>query len=228
MDLNNIVYRHEKKFVDNSNLESLDILQTIIPSGISEIYSERRINSIYYDTDSLYLANLNIDGIGYRDKFRIRYYGSKTDLEKPKLEIKSKRGLVGHKINIDINIESLFKNQFNLSFLAIDSNIPNNLTNLLYIIKPLIIVSYNRRYYLSNCSAYRVTFDKDIEYNLFNYDLQNRKIPLIGSIPDSNRIIEIKYNAKDSNDASLISQNFPYRLTSCSKYINGLTCLGLI
>ena len=61
----------------------------ILNVNLKKIYPERCINTIYYDTPNLDLANQNIDGLGNRFKIRARYYGIEKNGE-IHLEIKNK------------------------------------------------------------------------------------------------------------------------------------------
>ena len=56
--------------------------------------------------------------------------------------------------------------------LALNSNIPFEFVIPLIGLKPKILVSYKRMYYISFCNKYRITFDYDIEYkSLYGFDI---------------------------------------------------------
>jgi len=221
-------YRYERKFIiNNPFIDSLDLIRNFFPLEINEIYSERRINSLYYDTDDYEFANQNIEGFSNRYKIRVRYYGVTKSFLDPVLEIKSKKGFVGSKYKIALNKFDLQKNMFSLSYMLNDINFPINLRDILLLVKPKLFVSYTRKYYESNCGKYRFTFDKNItfkgtehadEINNFETDVFQNYL---------NRILEIKYN-NNENFAHLLDIRFPFRLTANSKYLVGLNYLGLI
>ena len=88
--------RYERKFfLDDISINKLSDLMSYIPINFYEKYSERVINSIYYDNDQYQLAYESINGHFKKRKIRIRYYGPTDILKFPKLEIKTKYGVVG-------------------------------------------------------------------------------------------------------------------------------------
>ena len=85
MKLNNTNYRYERKFLIRDPLiNSFDLInpQRLF---IDEIYNERIVNSIYYDSDTLHLAKQTQAGLSFRFKVRIRYYGDNRYINNPKL-----------------------------------------------------------------------------------------------------------------------------------------------
>ena len=46
----------------------------LLINSCKEIYKSRRVNSFYYDDYNFSLFNQNIDGIGFRNKYRCRFY----------------------------------------------------------------------------------------------------------------------------------------------------------
>ena len=92
--------RYERKY-KVSDLNHHVILQSIRmhPVGLRKIYPDRQINNIYFDTPDLNNYFDNIDGNMDRMKIRIRWYGDCFKyIDKPVLELKIKRGLLGKKI----------------------------------------------------------------------------------------------------------------------------------
>ncbi len=221
-------FRYEKKFIlNNFNLSCFEELTHLIDHDISQIFSPRIINSLYFDTEDLKLAKQNIEGISNRYKIRLRYYGEIDELKDPTLEIKSKLGDVGKKYRINLKKDELIKNNFSLEFLLDNIQLPINLINYLSLVQPKILVSYFRKYYLSECSDYRFTFDTNLSFSSINnyYDFIsiNKNLDTINL-----NILEIKYNKKMNSKAYKLTNKLPFRLTNCSKYIMGLKQLGLI
>ena len=65
--------RVEKKFVFlPGDRKKIDLL--IIEGFFKKIYSNRSVNSIYFDTYNLDCLWDNINGFSNRDKFRVRWY----------------------------------------------------------------------------------------------------------------------------------------------------------
>ena len=64
--------RIEKKFVYQEGDDSFRYF--LLNSMIKKIYSNRKINSIYFDTETLKNIWDNINGYGNRTKIRLRWY----------------------------------------------------------------------------------------------------------------------------------------------------------
>ena len=105
-------YRYERKFIVPLHMEGIvpSIINGVFPE-FSEIYSERRINSIYFDTPNFDLALNHINGFQERRKVRIRYYGNIDKARSPSLESKIRDGLLGYKLKKRIfNFTKIVKN----------------------------------------------------------------------------------------------------------------------
>jgi len=119
--------------------------------SLKEIFRERAINSLYYDTLDFEYYRLSHEGIVPRKKVRIRYYKKKELF----LEIKKQDFLSKFKI-----LEKLKDYR--------DINKSLNKLGIFEKLIPVIQVSYNRRYFQSNFG--RITIDSDISFNKFNCD----------------------------------------------------------
>ena len=221
-------YRYERKFIVPLHMEGIvpSIINGVFPE-FSEIYNERRINSIYFDTANFDLAQHHINGLQERRKVRIRYYGKIDKARSPYLESKIRDGLLGYKLKKlldDFDKNTLSESTINL--LSTDEII-RQLNNEFFNLSPKIFVTYLRSYYLSICRNFRITFDRSIDY----YSLldscylipQNNNV-----INEKHCLIELKYNLKNDSIASNISKRLNFRLTNNSKYINSLLSHGLI
>jgi len=225
MNLNNTNYRYERKFIIRDPL--INTFDLINPQYllINEIYNERIVNSIYYDTDNFYLAKETQGGLSFRYKVRLRYYGDETNINNPKLEIKLRIANKGKKYIFDINKKELFESSFRLPSLININQLPNEINrNIFLSLKPKIHINYRRKYYKFDNSDLRITFDKDIKFQEFcNFSSKN-----INQIRYPSKVLELKYNDYSKNYIRLLMKGIPYRLTSCSKYIMGLKDLGLL
>ena len=222
-------FRYEKKFlVQNSFVDSLDHLRYCLPCDIYEAYPTRRVNSIYYDTGNLLLANQSKEGHSNRFKVRIRYYGESSILNNPFLEIKYKIGNVGIKQKFNVNNIKLIEDNFSLSYFLNNSKIPSVVNDLIVLLKPVVFISYKRYYYQEKFERFRFTFDRCLTFNnIFN---PNKSFPLaLGSIiPFHQKVIELKYSEKNENDVNSFIKIFPLRLTNFSKYRISLDELGIL
>ncbi len=218
-----IDYRFERKFFvsDLTKREILDLIR-LHPAMFSEIYHERFVNNIYFDTHAYDNYFAAVDGIGHREKCRIRWYGDLLGrLEKPILELKIKDGTVGRKENYPLAPFSLDEDySFNTTVEVFkNSDLPAKLKVELIALQPTLLNRYRRRYFQSANRRYRITVDSDLEF----YRLKpHGNVFLDKWVDRQNVIVELKYaNAKDSN-ADLISRHFPFRVTKSSKYCSGI------
>jgi len=127
------------------------ILQHLGNRGASLLYEDRRINSIYFDNQSLEMHQETTEGITPRSKVRIRCYGehSADCVAEHNLEIKTS-GLYGR---------------------SKESTLEENWKDLLYkgiffkhygLIRPKVQVSYIRSYFLVD--QVRITLDRELTY----------------------------------------------------------------
>ncbi|MDA8734218.1 polyphosphate polymerase domain-containing protein [Flavobacteriaceae bacterium] len=212
-------YRYERKF-HIKNLTKDEVISFInLDSSIFRFaFKTRVINNIYFD--NIYFKNYyeNVEGDTDRIKVRVRWYGELfKDLKKPKLEIKIKKGFLGYKESMSIEKFDLTKDLSNIFFQIKDTYLYNyyNLKNL----NPVLMNSYTRSYYISNDNNYRITIDDNQSYYKISKNNNNFNKKFI----DYNSIVlELKYNDQNDDDVSLITQNFPFRMTKNSKYVNGI------
>ena len=218
--------RYERKFFIDG-ISSLEVENIVYanPGMFSEIYQTRSINNIYLDTIELASFNDNVSGVMNRKKFRIRWYGKLFGfIEKPNLEIKIKTGLVGSK-----KIYPLKPLELNTGFICNDimqhlqdSNLSEDITKKLAFLRPVIMNKYSRKYFVSFDKKYRITVDINQSYCGVsgNSILSKQK-----NTCDTNTILEMKYNIEHDNNASAITNFFPFRLTKSSKYVNAIANL---
>ncbi|MCP5050112.1 MAG: VTC domain-containing protein, partial [bacterium] len=92
-------YRCERKFtVTESSHREVEGLIKFHPAMFSEIYRQRYVNNIYFDSPDMKHYEDNVSGTEKRQKVRIRWYGDLFGgVETPVLEIKRKTGVLGSK-----------------------------------------------------------------------------------------------------------------------------------
>ena len=92
-----MINRFERKFIfkqtSTKNIETLIKLNKV---GFYEIFHERCINNIYFDTINFDNYYDNIDGISDRVKYRIRWYDDFfLNSKEAVFEIKSRKMIIG-------------------------------------------------------------------------------------------------------------------------------------
>ena len=85
-------YRYERKFVTSSfSTIEVEALIKMHPAMFSEVFFERWVRNIYFDSLELKNFYSNVNGDMQRRKARIRWYGATFGpIEHPVLEIKIK------------------------------------------------------------------------------------------------------------------------------------------
>ena len=219
----NLTKRYERKFlITDLTVYELESLIKLHPAAFSEAFPPRQVNNIYFDTVDLRDYDDNEMGIGRRIKTRIRWYNNLFGkVANPKLEFKMKNCLVGDK-NI-YHLEGFsFHNIFSINDIKETfrlSRLPAFVKEYLNSMRPVLVNSYTRKYYLSADKRFRITIDFDLVYYplLGSTSLNNVKV-----MDKETIIVELKYFLKDDYDAEKISSVFPFRLTKNSKYVTGI------
>ena len=213
--------RYERKFKLNE-FDIPTIISKFISQGIEEIFPERYISSIYYDTPDFYLYRISESGYSNRFKIRIRWYNENPEL---KLEYKIKNGEVGEKEITEINnIES--NNKKIKVFLPFRENIyiskiPERI-NTIY--SPVLCVNYKRKYFATKCRNIRYTFDYLIKFSRINYAKDH--FIFNNWIPSREGVLEVKYDQSLEKANPMIQNNlegFKLNLDSFSKYCKGIS-----
>ena len=216
-------FRYERKYViSHSSLSEIEAHIGLHPAMFTEIYHQRYVNNIYFDTIGYKNYFDNVDGISSRKKFRIRWYGDLMgEISTPKLEIKIKHGALGEKESFSL-MPFMFNTKLNIQTIQSvfdQSEIPESLCFQLSILKPILVNRYSRRYYQSRDKKIRVTVDTDVEYDRFdphyNYFVQYPK-------KHWNIVLEMKYPAKEEIHVKDLSVYLPFRFDKNSKYVNGV------
>ena len=215
--------RYEIKFKSQplNYFEIISLLKSSKMYDFKECYSPRTVNSIYLDTTSFSAYLDSINGNQNRVKYRIRWYGNEQ-LIKSKLEIKRKFGSVGNKQLFDFDsfdnsisfTSKLFRNLVNLN-----KTIDYSLKNYLYNLIPTVLISYERRYFISNDLNLRVTIDRNINYSYISpYKNLNKLKP----IKENVIIIETKFQREYNYNEFLDKSFLPLEKVRFSKYTNAI------
>ena len=202
------IERIEKKFIYLNG--DISYFYFLISGMFIKTFSERTVNSFYFDTENYKDVWDNINGYSDRKKIRLRWY---DDLKNSEvfIEKKEKKNFITHK---EVSIIGNFGN-FNLlnkfinsqDFKKYDLKYSNN--NL----KKTILVEYKRNYYELPNKKLRVTVDNNIKI-FYNYPL--------GFINLDKTIVELKYDLKNSSYVNLfVKENkLLNRNRKFSKYVN--------
>jgi len=217
------IWRFERKyFIDNLSKYSIEMELLQHPACFSEVYYPRKINNIYFDTIGMTAFRDNVEGVANRKKSRIRWYDETFGcIEKPVLEYKVKRGLLGRKshfelcpfeINASLGLTKVLK--------ALDtSSLPIWVSTEMKMLSAKLLNSYTRKYFLSADGRFRVTLDTDLKF--IYTDISKRSF-IWKNLNERSSIVELKYSVTDDFDAREISSRFRFRMTKSSKYVLGI------
>jgi len=216
-------YRYERKFlVDQLDKHQAKALIKRHPSLFYEPYPPRYINNFYLDTPEMDNYFDNVGGAGTRRKVRIRWYGDLFGhINKPILEFKIKRGLVGTKKQYDFpgfNVEKGYCDKY-LMERIIESDLPIEVKTTLQDQNVVLLNRYYRRYFATKDGSYRVTLDTAMDFyridrlnNTFTHKQRDYR----------NIVVELKYDVEHDISAFKVSSFFPFRMTKSSKYVQGI------
>ena len=223
----NKLYRYERKFfiptMDNHGVE--DILKQN-HAFFREIFETRYINNIYFDSIDKKSFFDNIDGVADRTKYRIRWYGDLFGLiEKPVLEVKIKKGLVGLKEIYPLpsfTVDKNFTCNRMVELIKSAVEVPEGRRELMSFLKPMLLNRYKRKYFSSTFNDFRATIDSEMEYYSIKESFNNF---IDKVVDDRSTILELKYGPDKDVSAEQITKQFPFRLTKSSKYTTGIDAL---
>ena len=194
-------YRHELKFMISypEYLAMRSRLKLVMkPDPHTNAYGLYQIRSIYFD--NLYDKALKekIDGIGKREKFRIRYYND--DFSFITLEKKMKIDDLCLKYDAVITEEEC--RQILDGDLEFMRDHPQELVRELYAkmtyqqLRPRVLVSYVREPYIYPAGNVRVTFDTQVRTTLYQREFLTKDVSDISAMDTpQDRILEVKYDA---------------------------------
>lgn len=193
-----VQFRHEQKFYINYRDYTMlrGMLKALMQrdrfAGEDGSYFVR---SLYFD--DIYDSSLmeKIAGSDYRRKYRIRAYNYKED--NIRFEKKFKYGQYIAKTSIKLSKDEYY------SIMAGDFNFLLNrkeeLASELYLemrnnlLRPRVLVDYDREAYIFPIEECRITFDKDIRGGLFVSDIFDRHAPTMPMLESGIMVLEVKF-----------------------------------
>jgi hypothetical protein len=216
-------WRYERKMLPPGS-DSASVVHRIRmhPAGFREIFPPREVNNLYLDTPGRADFYEHVQGISSRSKTRIRWYGPLYGpIGRATLELKIKRGGVGCK-------ESYPVADFALNRAADPSTLrsvlqalraPASIRAAVDLRQPSLVNRYARRYYLSADGRVRLTLDTNLQY----YDPRDPSRPRAHPLRDAQPlVVELKYAPDHAETAAEIVNRLPFRITRCSKYVEGV------
>jgi len=219
-------YRYERKFfVEGRSVNEIELGIKLHPAVFCPIFYPRKINNIYFDSVNMDHYNDNVNGMEKRFKVRVRWYGDTFgNVKEPQLEIKIKNNMHVGKVVYQLRpftIDDSFSRD-DMRDVFRDSELSEQIRIYLKNIEPILLNSYDRKYYLSGDGKYRITVDNTMKVyhldkfrnNFLNYSENNEDV-----------ILELKYDDNCDENAEDITNHLPFRMTKSSKYVSGVESL---
>ncbi len=209
--------RHERKYTLPNHLAG-DFAAGLRPAGWRQAHPSRHVNSLYFDglTRPRYLEN--VEGLGWRNKIRIRWYKDFWGrIDEPILEVKLKAGHAGSKRRWPIPAFDLTTSTPRRTLSALPSAADAG-TDELRQLDVVLATRYRRRYYTTRNQHLRLTVDDKVSY------LRPPGPRGFTSVwhRDRDCVIELKYDVEHEPEAHRLAQNLGLRLTRNSKFAKGL------
>lgn len=192
------VFRTEKKYVLNTIQASgiFSRLSMVMQGDLHNGTNAYMVRSLYFDTvyNDDYFEKMA--GIERRRKIRLRIY----DVNSPtaKLEIKEKQGANQLKRSLTVSREDAMELQKgNYEVLR---NREEPLAKELFTLmttrqyRPVCIVEYQRRAFMSYTNDIRITFDSKITSNEGNFSIFDKEMQTYPVFPFNEMVLEVKYN----------------------------------
>ncbi len=179
------------------------------------------IHSIYFDNVDDKALREKIDGVQYREKFRIRYYND--DLSYLSLEKKVKHNYLCQKTEAQITeaeCRQLLDGQTDWMMAHESALVRELYCKMKYQwLQPRILVSYVREPYVFAAGNVRITFDSQIRSSLFHRTFLEEQTPdICATDHPEDMILEVKYDAFLPEIIACLLQTETLRQQAFSKY----------
>jgi hypothetical protein len=193
-----MTYRHELKYIINyrdhalirSRLKSLLSFDANADSDGSYL-----VRSLYFDDYYNNAYNDKYAGVQNRTKYRIRIYNNSD--KTINLEKKTKRVSYNNKQTAPMTKDQFYGVLNGDYEVLLKSN--NNLLNVFYhecisnVMRPRVIVDYEREPYIWEAGDVRITFDKHIRAGVEGFDIFNTDLPTIETLDPGLLVFEVKF-----------------------------------
>ena len=210
-----------KYFVPSKYVDDLKfcLSKIMLEDKNNELSKGYKITSLYFDTPDDQDLNQKLNGVIYREKYRIRIYDKNMSIGK--FEIKRKKNQTIEKNSLDLDfyeIQSIISGDY--SPLKKDSEFSYVAYRMKYQkYSPKAVVEYYRHAYYLPLNNIRVTLDT----NLSNYGFKDNFININKLTPNKIKklghdIVEVKFNDSIPRYILDLLSSFPIRQSAISKY----------
>lgn len=208
--------RMERKW--SFSKKQVDLNQLIIsiyksPFRFHQLYNPREVNSIYFDDKNFTSIIDNLDGVNFKKKIRVRWYGNSKIIRSCALEVKEKKGFICRKTIKNIKLEKELT--FNFDGINKLKEIVLKMIKFKKNLIPILSTHYKRYYFLSNNKKIRATLDHNIQSNQIIY---KNSYTFKKNFQDF--VYELKYDVSFDKYVRNNIFNISSRYSKNSKYIN--------
>ncbi len=178
------------------------------------------VRSVYFDSIENTDFYEKMDGLENRKKIRLRTYEYDSNIVK--LELKRKFGNAQRKQSLIVTVEDA-KELLRCNYEVLknyESDVADTLYNLMTInlVKPVVMIEYNRKAFIHPMNNIRITLDSDIRSSETDFRMFEKNVALIPINYDYFALLEVKYNGFIFKWISDILRGFELNQESYSKY----------
>lgn len=187
------------------------------PAGLSTLYDDRIVQSIYLDSPGNHALQENLAGSAVRHKWRVRWYGSQNQLVEATLEKKIRYQGQGWKDLYPLPYRPSMKGSHQQWMMQLQTHLPHAFAGQLGLLRPTQWIRYNRSYLTTRDQHLRITLDRDLAY----FD-QRYYAAFQNSFASPRRrllVIEVKCLLAHFDRAQRFIDSLGVSLGRCSKYV---------
>ncbi len=186
------------------------------------------VRSIYFDDVRLSACRANLDGVGRRQKVRLRWYDSLQPTRDCFFEIKWRDNRVTgkHRLHLQCDYPLIEMTYRQIIDGLIETLPPQFVGIMLASSEPISLVEYQREHFATDDGCLRITLD----YHIAFYDQTGQQY-ISTSFPQRlHNLVVIEGKAPVGRESELKELLYPFslRVGRCSKYVHGCKLLGLI
>jgi len=179
------------------------------------------VRSLYFDDYFNSAYNEKYMGVMSRQKYRIRIYNNSDHVIRLERKIKSKSYI--YKQSAPLNraeVDKIMQGKY--AFLLKSSH---NVQQVLYyecvskLMRPRVIVDYEREPYILEAGSVRVTFDKNVRAGVEALDIFNGKMAMVETLAPGKIIMEVKFTEFLPSVVRKILPPKSAQFVSVSKYV---------
>ena len=223
----NITMRHEEKYVCSEG--ELNILESRL-KGVLDMDENQtpdgyEIRSLYFDTVSDRFYEEGLEGLAYRSKYRVRMYNGNADVLKLEKKtsinnLKSKKIMLLEKSQVESFIRGEVFEDVDCAEQILLKEVC--LLQKTMLLRPKIIVKYNRKAFVSDIGNVRITLDRNICVSNHCEDFLREDGVYHPVMPPNIHLLEVKYDGILPGYISKVLNTDRLERTSFSKYILGV------